>query len=288
MKVLLINGGGKLPNLALMKYSTHFKAKGYEVGWNVPDPDIVVGSIVFDKDAHKPDAWRIWYSGAEILVGGPGHDPAIRLPAEVERCKPDYSLYPDYTDSIGRVTIGCPRNCYFCKVPAMGEVRYVQHIRDFYQGGVCRILDDNILAMPEAWSETATWLIENGVEARFDQGLDIRLVTEEIAGQISDINFGRRVYFAFDMLGYEAEVRRGVQFLKDAGIKGSRTAFYVYLHDEDHIPDAMKRWEILRELEVEPFLMVNADNLTPRLIRVRRRGDRPPIWRGLTAEEVFA
>ena len=90
------------------------------------------------------------------------------------------------------------------------------------------------------------------------------------------------------MMGYQKKVRQGVGLLENAGIRRSKLMFYVYLHNEEGIPDAINRWSILREIGVEPFLMVNINNITPRLKRARRRGDRPAIWRNLTPEEVFA
>jgi hypothetical protein len=287
MKVLLIAPDSKLPNLALMKYSTHFKSKGYEVGFKVGEPDIIVASILFKKNRAIPLSWPHFYPTAkEYVLGGPGYGPTIMLPPEVERCRPDYTLYQDFKDSIGRVTIGCPRDCYFCVVPSMGGVRYVQPVRDFYEKGTCRILDDNILALPGAFEETANWLIGGGIKVHWD-GLDIRHINEQNASLIAEMKHDGGPFFAFDMLECESEVRRGVQYLTDAGMRSNSLRFYVYLHDEANIPSAMERWRILRELKVEPFLMVNADDITPRLRRIRRFGCRPAVWRAMSPEQVF-
>lgn len=292
--------GGIIPNLALMKYTTYFKDRGYNVSWNNHNnPDIVVGSILFNKDKWKYNSWKFRYPKSKILVGGPGYDPKIRLPKEVEICKPDYSIYPKFKNSLGRVTIGCKNNCYFCKVPQMGKIRYVQPVWDFYREGskYCRILDDNIFQHKKAWNETYNWLKDNGVIVDFD-ALDIRLINEKVAKQLLELKHKDRLHFSFDILtkSYERSVRKGVQLLHDQGISKLRLSFYVYLHDEKHIPDAMKRWKILREIGVEPFLMMNIENFKLGLESIKskkfralhKRGDRPGIWRGMTTEEVFS
>lgn len=229
----------------------------------------------------------MFYPGIKIVVGGPGYDPSIRLPEEVERSEPDRTIYPEYSGSVGRVTIGCIRKCYFCKVPEFGPIRYVQHVSEFARGEFVRILDDNLFAHKRAWRETVEYLKETGKEAYFD-GLDIRLMNDEIARDLASINFGHHLHFAFDSKGYEKELRRGIEFLDNHGIRGQRLMFYVYVHSEPHIESAKYRWDVLRELNVDGYIMVNQNNMTHRLRRIKRRGTRPAIWRGLTTEEVFA
>ena len=136
MRVLLIAPDSKIPNLALMLYSSHFKSQGHKVGWKIKDPDLIVASITLAKNAYMPGAWRAFqFPGVKQIVGGPGYDPKIRLPEDIEKLQPDWSLYPDYKDSLGRITIGCIRSCYFCKVPEMGRIRYIKPVWEVYRGG---------------------------------------------------------------------------------------------------------------------------------------------------------
>ena len=320
--VLLVDAGGPDPKLSLMKYARYYRDRGARVvlktdRTGLTDPDLVICTVVFSEDRYKADALKWSFPSSEIVVGGPGYEPQLMLPQEVDGCKPDYSIYDglicqqcgklsshchctkrskpgDMNYSLGRVTIGCIRSCYFCVVPEMGRVRYVQPVWDFYRSGKCRFLDDNIFALRDAWNETAEWLIETGVQADFD-ALDIRLVDEEIAGQLCDIKHERYLHFAFDMLSYTDEVLRGIQLLKDAGMTASRLMFYVYLDDEANISSAQKRWEILKREGVLPYLMVNKRNFRPdmrssvkkRFMAIRRRGDAPAINRKLSPAEVF-
>ena len=77
-------------NLALMKLSSFHKARGDSISLNQPlEPcDKVYASWLYTWTKRYP---------ADI-IGGTGYDPTIRLPAEIEKQRPDYSLFPiDYS-----------------------------------------------------------------------------------------------------------------------------------------------------------------------------------------------
>ena len=110
MKIGLIDvDGHHFPNLALMRISAYHKAMGDEVEWWWSDfihYDRVymskVFSDVYSKD--KPDP----LNADEVIKGGSGYaiklidgrecfdNAAPELPAEIERMKPDYSIYPQF------------------------------------------------------------------------------------------------------------------------------------------------------------------------------------------------
>ncbi len=279
----------KIPNLALMKLSAFHKAKGDEVGFGVEDPHKVYASILFTKNKFEISLLPFQYPKAEIIRGGPGYDPSLKLPREIEIYSPDYSIYPDYKDSIGRVTIGCIRNCYFCLVPKMGNIRFIQHPREIYQGGKLRLLDDNLLAKPKAWKKTVKFLIDNNITAIFET-FDILLITKEIANDLSKIKHDGMIHFSYDITdkNYEKKIINNIKLLNNSGIPNSKLTFFIYCHDENHIPDALHRWKFIREIPgVNPFLMVNPENKTKRLKRIQKKAVRPMIWRYLTPEEVF-
>lgn len=66
----LIDVDSTIPNLALMKISTWKKSLGYEVGFNVENPDEIYASIVFDKNCHKTDGIELLYPNAIVERGG--------------------------------------------------------------------------------------------------------------------------------------------------------------------------------------------------------------------------
>lgn len=123
MKALLVDIDSKFPNLALMHISTWKKAQGYEVGFNISDPDEVWASVIFGWNRHKVDGLKMFYPDAKVDIGGVAYDLKKNLPREVDLMMPDYSLYPEWDCDLGFTTRGCNRGCYFCKVtPKEGGV----------------------------------------------------------------------------------------------------------------------------------------------------------------------
>lgn len=297
--MLLVDVDSKIPNLALMKLSTYHKARGDLVSFVrmgkretvdlfFHDPEKVYASVIFDLSMGRlNDVLSVF---PRAIVGGPGYDPTVCLDHEIEQQIPDYSLYPEYKDSVGYVTRGCARSCHFCKVPIMepGGIRFIQWPDRFFNVGICRILDDNILLMPDVFMKVACWAIENDVTVQFDN-LDIRLVDPQIAAKLKAMRHKNRcLHFSFDFTRIEPAVRKGVGILLEAGFIARKLRFYIYCQDEEQIPDAQYRFGVLREIGCEPFLMVNPNYMTDRLRKIRRRGICPAIYRGLTVPEVFA
>jgi hypothetical protein len=283
MKVLLIAPDSKIPNLALMKLSTWHKNRGDIVGWNVSDPDLVYISQIFE-DTLQCTPIDV---SCKIVRGGPGYDPTIKLPVEVEQCRPDYSLYPNLDYSLGYISRGCPNHCYFCKVPKMEkDVRYIQHPSMFYNTGYVRVFDDNILACKEAWDDLHSWSVDNDIVVSMEN-LDATLITESIANDMLDIKWHGTIHVALDRDCDIEDFKVGMNIAFAQGMSPHKFSCYIYCHDEKSIPSAVLRWNTVRDMKIDPFLMVNSVNITPRLRKIRRRGCRPAIYRKLTAEEVF-
>ncbi len=99
------------PNYALMKISTYHKDKGDKVEWYNPlwhdTFDKIYCSSVFGYSDKS-------YVTDDMICGGSGFDIKTKLPAEIEKCVPDYTIYPDCDYSIIWFDIGCFRNCPFC------------------------------------------------------------------------------------------------------------------------------------------------------------------------------
>ena len=119
--VLLVDLDSRLPNLALMKLSRHFKAQGRGVRLqrgirSLPPAEAVLASCVFNApaSARNVEALQRHY-GSALQLGGSGVDLRLRLEPEIEALAPDYSLYPELGDrALGFVTRGCPCHCPFC------------------------------------------------------------------------------------------------------------------------------------------------------------------------------
>lgn len=68
-------------------------------------------------------------------------------------------------------------------------------------------------------------LIAEGLWVDFNQGLDIRLVNEENVGYLKRVR-ARELRFAFDDIGYEKVVRKGIELLLANGLGSRKLSFY--------------------------------------------------------------
>lgn len=233
-----------------MKISAYHKSNGDLVDWcNSPIEamtfDKVYGSQIF-TDSERWDA-------PNLEMGGSGYDLTKRLPKEIDDMFPDYSIYPDFKDSIGFTTRGCIRNCEFCFVPKMeGKICDYKSIKDIYRGGNIVCMDNNILAMPHKFIEALEFSASKKCKIDFNQGLDCRLVTLEIADLI--IRYRKyikpEIRFAFDNLKYAPCVEKTAKLLK-----GVRCFWYVYV--DENWESALERLLILKRLGQRTYVMRN-------------------------------
>lgn len=261
MKILLsdldiIKQRRPFPNLALMKLSAYHKARGDEVYLNFPLclPDIEYASCVFSWN--RVEVSRL-QNGA--LVGGSGIDLKAELPFEIEHIMPDYSLYPNTNFSMGFTSRGCIRNCPFCLVPQKeGHIKAWASVREFFNPLFKRLLllDNNLFAAGNC-EDTLNDLIELQVETDFNQGLDIRLLTDKLVDYLKGIK--TRVYrFAFDDIAYEKQVRQGIGLLLKAGISPRKLAFYVLVGFKKD-DEAIERVKLLQSYGVDIYPMLYKD-----------------------------
>ena len=264
MKVLLmdldiIKQRRPFPNLALLKLSAYHKARGDEVYLNFPleHPDITYASCVFT-----------WNEKGEVTVpeggilGGSGFDLKAELPPEVEHIMPDYSLYPRVAppwedSSIGFTSRGCIRRCPWCVVPEKepGGIKPWARIYEFWDRRHKKIilLDNNLLAAPN-WRQTMEDLLAEGLEIDFNQGLDIRLLSEENIEYLKRVK-AKELRFAFDDIAYEKALREGIKLLLDNGL-GSRKLSFYFLYGFPVIEqECVERVKILASYNVEVYPM---------------------------------
>lgn len=89
------------------------------------------------------------------VVGGTGVDVASTLEAEgITTIRQDYTLYPNWQQSIGFTQRGCRLKCSFCVVPRKeGRIRGEQTIAELWRGDPWPkhliLLDNDFFGQPE-------------------------------------------------------------------------------------------------------------------------------------------
>lgn len=278
MKVLLIDIDSKIPNLALMKLSAWHKAQRDQVYLKYCEkPDKVYAASVFTKSKLQREQVATVYPDA--ITGGTGYDLTTELPEEVEAMKPDYDLYGiDY--GIGFTSRGCIRKCPFCVVPEKeGRIRSVGVVADIVSPKSRKItlLDNNFFAQP-LWRERILVIKTLHLKVDFNQGLDIRLLDNEQAQALVEIN-PPYIRFAFDDMRLVHVVREGIETLRDAGwpINRGRIGFYVLVgynstHEED-----LYRLDFLHSRNINTHVQVY-EGAPPLTRHLARWGNKPQIW----------
>ena len=261
MKVRLIQVDGKWPNLALMKLSAFHKAQGDQVAFDLPNPNKVYISCIFQRNAAKARGISTLFPRADVEIGGAGVNNST-LPDFIEHLTPDYALYKAET-SIGFTSRGCIRKCPWCSVwTREGYIRDHAPTQEFLRHQNLILLDNNFLASPR-YRENLEYLIERRCRVCFSQGIDIRLVTKPIARLLARIRYSdqrftvKRLYFAWDdpHLISPEEIQNGVALLKQAGVKPHHLFCFMLTCYNTTIQEDLARFAFLQQLGVNPFVM---------------------------------
>jgi hypothetical protein len=203
--------GHNFPSVPLMKLAAFHRQKGDSVEWAIPiesgyDKVYMSKVFTFTADDNSP------YCGAEIVKGGTGYGIDNKLPDDVERLCPDYSLYSNFNEAYGFLTRGCPRNCPFCLVSQKEGIvsRQVADLSDFVTSqSKIKMLDPNLLACSDR-EKLLQQLADSKAYITFTQGLDARYVTDDIAKLICSAKIDL-VHFAFDLMEHEQSIIAGLQ-----------------------------------------------------------------------------
>lgn len=275
MKVLLVDIDSKIPNLALMKISAYHRSMGHEVSFNEPDPDKIYVSTIFRKNRWKARGIEMFYPDVEVHYGGSGYDLAVQLPEDIEYLKPDYSIYPKCDYSMGFTTRGCIRRCKFCIVPTKeGKLVRWQHPSEFHNPDFDKImlLDNNWYADKEWFMETSQWIVDSDL-AVIEHGMDIRILTKDVAERLAEIRWDGTMHFAFDNVADEKAVRKGIELLESVGVDLKHNVqFYVLVGYNTTQEEDKYRCRLLKELGTNAFVMPYVKNKwTKRIARWANR-----------------
>jgi len=260
IKVGLYDVDSKIPNLALMRLSTFHRSKGDAVE---------LYSSIMHRTYDKIYASTIFqfsdksYLRDNMIVGGTGWDLKTKLPSEIEKLPPDYSLYK-YPHNIGFTARGCRLKCKFCVVPqkegtpfATNTIPQLWTQRD---SNFLVLLDNDFFGNPE-WRDRVGEMNDLNLRVNFSQGLNIRNLKEEQALALASVKFrnlqnkASQVYFAWDDPRHEKLIHRGIARCVEAGIKPWKMAFYVLIGFHSTPEEDLHRVETLRGYGCDPYVM---------------------------------
>lgn len=279
MMVRLTQIDGKFPNLALMKLSHFHKAQGDAVyfersivkGMFEPDYDIVYGSSIFSTSEKKVSQFRANFP--QSIIGGTGvnfTDTVEQVISKAEYENYDYSIYPDFTGSIGFSQRGCRLRCSFCVVPKKeGKNINSNTIYDIWKQNPLNtkkhihLLDNDFFGQPN-WQERANEIIDGKYKVSFNQGINIRLINQEGANVLAQMKFRddafkkRRIYTAWDNKRDEKIFLKGVQCLLTAGIKPAEIMVYFLCNywEKGLTEDVLYRFNQMKEIGLLPYPMI--------------------------------
>lgn len=243
-----------------------------------PLTDIIVGGV---GATLMPD--YITSNSQCYVIVGPLCEPNMLGLQEppIESFVPDYDIlnlvdkrYTPENAYFTRVTTGCIRKCAFCAVPILEpKFGYLNSISNQIKAvdkkyGPRRdliVLDNNILALnnvEDVLEEIKSLGFEkgsriNGVKRNvdFNQGIDIRLITPQIAKKLGEIAISP-VRIAFDHISVEKEYRQGVKNLAMNGIQNIMA--YVMFNFKDNPDEFYARLRINIDIAIENNLRITS------------------------------
>ena len=276
-----VRGATIYPNLALCKIAAYHKSKGDAVEWATmfEHYDILYKARIFNFSEDDQFA----YNADKIICGGTGYDITSRLPEDIDKMQPDYTIYPTLPDNVayGFLTRGCPNKCHWCVVPKKeGGIRPYMDVDDIATPTRRNLIlmDNNILAAGDYCIEQLNKIISRGYAVDFNQALDARLVNEENASLLAKIKwFGSRIRFGCDTNAQIAECERAISLINSFGYKGE---FFLYTMLHGTFEDCFERinhwWLRLQENrknriegDIYPYAQPYRDP---------SRRNIPPIW----------
>lgn len=281
MRIGLIDFDSKQVNLALMKLSSYHKTQGNRVILNptsASQVDHVYCSVLFTWN--REAALRLTDIFPSIEFGGTGYDLTTVLPAEIEALRPDYDLYSaDVIEKrvkgimkketrrkkaeeivnagIGFTSRGCVRTCPWCVLPIKeGKLHSVGSLLDLVnpRSNIVTLLDANLTADPDCLDKLRE-AKERNLVLDITQGIDVRLVTPEIAQALAEVKHHRSIHYSWDLIHSEGPVTEGISMLSKF-IKPWRHLCYTLVGFNTTFEEDVYRFTRLRELNIDPYIMI--------------------------------
>ena len=233
------------PNYALMKISAYHKNKGDTVEWWQPlnTYDKIYSSKVFDFTPENP------YLPPNTIKGGTGYGMFTELTEEIDNVFPDYSIYPECDYAIGYITRGCIRNCEWCVVPKKeGYIRPYRKWEELIRPDSNKLvlMDNNILACQYGIEQLES-LVGTNIKIDLNQGLDARLVTDDVAKILSRLKWIKYIRFSCDYISQIDSIFECCELLKKYGCSMYKIFIYVLIRKD--LQEADYRVQQLKQLK---------------------------------------
>ena len=232
------------PNLALCKISAFHKAQGDEVVWYDPMYSGHCAKVYISKIFNFTPDVEFPIDADEVIKGGTGYDVTSRLPEQIDRMQPDYSIYPlvPHDTAYGFLTRGCPNKCKWCVVPRKeGAIRPYMDIDEIATETRRKVvlMDNNILAAGEYAKEQLRKIIEKGYRVDFNQAMDARLVTDEFAQLLAQVKWiDNRIKFGCDTPAQVKDCERAMELINSYGYTGQ---YFLYTMLTDNFEESFAR-----------------------------------------------
>jgi len=291
MHILLVEPAyhTRFPPLGLLKLASYHKLHGDSV-------ELIRGCVNPKK---KPDlvyvtslyswAWRpVWqavrfyknmFPMAEVWLGGiyaslmPEHAANsgadhvhVGVFEEAEGLMPAYDLVPEWNGSIVFSSRGCNNRCPYCAVWRVeGSLNHCRRsIKDLVYPSHTRIIlwDNNILQSPywrKVFDELIWFCKAKGMRVDFNQGLDARLITDEVAEKLAKMGL-LCVRLAYDHDDVGPFVKKAIEMLSKKGIRKRSIFVYVMYNFNDdpesffrRVGDVLKWGGVVYPMRFEPL-----------------------------------
>ncbi len=200
-------------------------------------------------------SWDLWnwcqnikphlFDNKKYIVGGPAvlaHPEWVPEWIEIRK-NMDKPILPKHCSLATRTTLGCIRKCPFCIVPEMeGKFR---ELDDWENKPV--LIDNNLLACSRKHFDKVIDRLKKLDWSDFNQGLDVRLLTEYHAERFAELK-NPYIRLSLDDTKTESQFLRGFSLLLDAHIPVSKISVYVLIGYNDSPEDALYRLNLVKSL----------------------------------------
>lgn len=295
------------PNLALMKISAWHKAKGDHVEWYQPLFSGHLDKVYMSKVFSFTHDYEYFVDADEIEKGGTGYCISVidgkevfdqskhkNLPYEIEHIYPDYDLYGITDTAYGFLSRGCPRGCGFCHVQSKEGLCSVKvaDLNEFWNGQkYIELCDPNTLACKD-WRDILQQLADSKAWVDFNQGVDIRLMTEEKANALKQIKI-KHVHFAYDRYQDKKIIEPKFRTFKDVtNWDRHKVSVYCLVGFDTTMEQNLDRIMFLRSLDFNPYVMIYNKEALPKGHELRKLqrwcNNRIIFWSCPTFEEYLS